>query len=533
MLRTAQRRPTRNRISQTRSIPAPVGGWNVRDSIADMADQDAVTLNNMFCKPDTVMNRMGSPTHVTGITATVETLATYQTQAGASKMFASSGVSPNVAIYDTTTAGAVGAAVVTGQHSPRWQWIDFATPGGQFLCMVNGVDSPELYDGAAWTAITGVSVPAITGVTTSTFIHVNAFKERLFFVEANSMSAWYLPVQSIGGAASELDFSSFCTRGGYLMAMYTWTFDSGNGMDDNAVFITSEGEVLVYRGTDPASVATWGLVGIYVIGRPIGRRCGTQYGKDLLVITQDGVVPLSQALITSLITNKEAVTDKIQSAMSEAVTNYGSLFGWQLTVFPQENMLIVNVPIGINLAYQFVMNTITGSWVSWSALNASCWVEMNGSIYFGGLGTVWRGWSGTYDAINTAGAPTVYATSNINFEAQQAFSYLGIHSRKAMKLCRPVMAVDSSSIALLAGINVDYDTTAPTGVITVAPSTAGIYDVSLYEQAVYGGGFAILKDWQLASGLGYAISMHIVGASQSAQFRWASTDYLFMTTWGL
>ena len=532
-LRQAQTRVNRGRTSQTRSIPAPVGGWNVRDSIADMDDKDAVILNNMFCLPDTVINRKGSLQWVTGITGTVETIASYQKQDGTSKLFASSGTSPNVAIYDVTSSGAVGAAVVSGKSSDKWQYLNFSTPGGQYLYMVNGVDSPMLYDGAAWTAITGVSVPAITGVTTSTFIHINTFKQRLFFIEANSMSAWYLPVQSIGGAASELDFSSFCKRGGYLMAMFTWTFDAGYGMDDHAVFVTSEGEVLVYRGTDPASVATWGLVGIYTIGRPIGRRCGKTMGKDILIICQDGVFPLSQAIVTSLVTNKAAITDKIQAAASEAVTNYGSNFGWEILIFPLEDMVILNIPIGTNLSSQYVMNAITGAWSSWTNLNASCWVEQNGAIYFGGLGTVWKAWIGTSDAINTSAAPGTYATSNIEFEALQAFSYLGIHSLKAMKLCRPVVAVDSPSIGLLAGVNVDYDTSAPTGVFSVSSVSAGVYDTSLYDQAVYGGSFTINKDWLNASGLGYAIAMHIVGSSQTGSFRWASTDYIFQTASGI
>lgn len=532
-LRQAQTRVNRGRTSQTRSIPAPVGGWNVRDSIADMDDKDAVILNNMFCLPDTVINRKGSFQWVTGITGTVETIASYQTQSGTSQLFASSGTTPNVAIYDVTSAGAVGAAVVTGKSSDRWQWLNFSTPGGVYLYMCNGVDSPMLYDGAAWTAITGVSVPAITGVTTSTFVGVNTFKQRLFFIENNSMSAWYLPVQSIGGAASELDFSSFCKKGGYLMAMFTWTFDAGYGMDDHAVFITSEGEVLVYRGTDPASVATWGLVGIYTIGKPIGRRCGKQMGKDILILCQGGVFPLSQAIVSSLVTNNAAITDKIQSAIGEATTNYGSSFGWEIVIFPQEDMVILNIPTGTNMASQYVMNTTTGSWSSWSNLNASCWVEQNGTIYFGGLGTVWKAWTGSYDAVNTSAAPTVYSTSNIEFEGLQAFSRLGTSALKAMKLCRPVVAVDAPSIGLLAGINVDFDTTAPTGTFSVDASTSGVYDSSLYESAVYGGSLAINKNWLNASGLGYAIAMHIVGASQTGNFRWASTDYIFQTAAGI
>lgn len=54
------------------------------------------------------------------------------------------------------------------------------------------------------------------------------------------------------------------------MAAETWTLDSGEGLDDYLVVTTSEGQVGVFRGTDPTSVATWGLVGVWNLGEPIG-----------------------------------------------------------------------------------------------------------------------------------------------------------------------------------------------------------------------------------------------------------------------
>ncbi|MGK3945817.1 hypothetical protein ABK046_46665, partial [Streptomyces caeruleatus] len=89
-----------------------------------------------------------------------------------------------------------------------------------------------------WTAITGVSTPAITGVTTSTLAHVTLFKNRLFFVQNNSMNVWYLPVNSIGGTASMLDLGSVFRRGGRVEACYTWTLDAGDGSDDHFVVIS-------------------------------------------------------------------------------------------------------------------------------------------------------------------------------------------------------------------------------------------------------------------------------------------------------
>jgi hypothetical protein len=290
-MRQAQARLSRQRAASMKHIPAPVGGLNVRDSIADMPPEDAVIATNVFCLPDKVMLRKGHTAHATGMTTQIQGIFDYNAYTG-STLFAATATD----IYNVTAAGAVGAAVVAGQTSGKWQHLNFATAGAQYLYLVNGVDSAQLWDGATWQAVTGVSAPiAITGVVTSTLIHINAHAQRLFFIQVNTLGFWYLPVDVAGGAAVFFSFRSLCVKGGYVMAMYSWTLDAGYGLEDHAVFITSEGEVLIYRGINPGAAADWVLVGIFAIGRPIGRRCGIQFGSDLLIICEDGLVQLSKA----------------------------------------------------------------------------------------------------------------------------------------------------------------------------------------------------------------------------------------------
>lgn len=44
--------------------------------------------------------------------------------------------------------------------------------------------------------------------------YVWVYKNRLFFVEKDSLNAWYLPVDSIGGAAEKFPLGGVFTRGG-------------------------------------------------------------------------------------------------------------------------------------------------------------------------------------------------------------------------------------------------------------------------------------------------------------------------------
>jgi hypothetical protein len=50
------------------------------------------------------------------------------------------------------------------------------------------------------------------------------------------------------------------------MAMADWSIDAGIGIDDYAAFISDQGEVALYKGSDPTSATTWALVGTFWVG---------------------------------------------------------------------------------------------------------------------------------------------------------------------------------------------------------------------------------------------------------------------------
>jgi len=593
-MRAAQRRQTRSQTARTLSVSAPVGGINAREPISQQKPQDALTLDNFFCTPYDVMLRHGYASWATGISGTVDTIAAYSPPTGSSKLFASAGTS----IYDVTNAGTVGAAVISGNATGSWQYVNFGTAGGNYMVMTNGSDLPLVYNGSGWDnlfpalledpsgfPITGASITSVgttatvtttaahnlktgmsvviagftpsgyngtyivtvtgpstftytlsgalgvvtvvgtvtplidfgvIGVDPTTLIGVTVFKSRLFYVQKDTLSAWYMPTLSIGGTASQLDFSSIFSLGGYLMAIGTWSLDAGYGMDDYCVFITSKGEVAVYRGTDPASDSTWALVGIYIIGSPIGRRCFTKFAGDLLVICKDGLAPLSKALMSSRVSTKSNLTDKIQHIVSEYTTLYSGNSGWETTIFPPENMLLLNVPIGSGKAYQLVMNTISGSWSRFVGWNASCMELYEDNLYFGGNGAVYRAWYGYTDD----GAA-------IYFDAQQSFSTFGVRTQqKKVEMVRPIVSLDGPCNVLV-GVNTDYDISTTPQTPTFTASTNAIWDSSVWDGATtWGGDLQTQTDWQTCFGVGFAVAAHIQGASLGTRLHWASTDYL-------
>lgn len=508
MLLAPQRskRPQRQQISRTASLPAPVGGWNARDALPEMDAKDAVILDNFFCTPTDVELRSGYSDHVTGITGTVETLMSYNPITGSNKLFGAAGTK----IYDVTSAGAVGAAVQSGLTNARWQHVNFNATGTEVLYIVNGADQERWWDGSSWNNAT------LTGITAGDAIGINVHQQRIWFVLKNTLKAAYLPTKALQGTVSIFDLGQIFVRGGYLMAAATWTLDAGYGLEDMLAFITSEGEVAVYRGTDPSSIQTWQLVGRFYVGAPIGRRCFEKMGGDMLLICKDGLMPFAKALMSSRVSTKIALTDKIQSAISSYTSLYASNFGWEVQIFPQENALLLNVPIGSGLAYQAVMNTISGAWSRFIGWNAACFELFNDLLYFGTSTKVCRAWNTNADN-----------TSNINGEALQAFHSFGSGTQqKFFKMVRPILTTNGNP-QLLIGLNADFDQSPPFGSPTFTPTTAGAWGSAVWGSSLWGSSGALKRDWQTTNVLGYWAAMHIKTASKGVSLAWASTDYLY------
>ena len=506
--------------AKVQSLPAPLGGWNARDSFANMDPADAITLVNMFPTVSNLTLRGGYTKYATGLDGKVQTLMVYN-NGNNSKMFAATSTGK---IYDVSTAGAVGGPVVTGQTNGIWEYINITTGGGSYLMCVNGTDKPLLYDGTNWTPLDGSSTPAITGVTTTKLCNITLFKNRIWFIEQYTLKAWYLPTSSIGGAAQYTDMSAVCRFGGHLVDLDTWTIDAGYGVDDNLAFITSTGETIVYRGTDPASAATWALIGVWKLGSPIGTRAMLKWAGDLLILTYDGLMPMAASLQSSRLDPRVALSDKIQGAITAASTQYGgnhASVGWQVVYTAKYNAVWINIPVSDGQQEQYVMNTITKSWCQFTGWASYCWEIYNDDPYFGSDGYVGKAWNDTYtDDVN-----------NIVTQTIQAFNYFGERGvKKYFTRAHPAI-FSNGTPTINVGMNVDFDTSDTTAALTFTGTQYGVWDVGLWDTAIWGADLVIQNIWLGITGIGYCGGIQMKTASSGLQIQWASTDVVYQTGW--
>ncbi len=496
------------------SIPPPLGGWNSRDGLAEMPPTHAVALDNWMPKTAFVEIRGGYTSHATGMTGTGQTLAPYNKLDGTSQLFCTTATG----VFNVTSAGAVGASLAARTNGKHQQAM-FGDGTDNWLILVNGVDKPLYYNGTTWTAVDNLSSPALTGLTSTEIIGVNVFKGRLFFIQKNSLSFWYLAAGAAGGALTEFDLSAECKRGGYLVAMGTQSRDGGSGQDDAAVFLTSEGEVIVYEGTNPSSASAWSKVGSFYVGRPLGRRSVTQFGGDLVIVTENGTYPLSAALLESSIDYKAALSFNIETAFTTAARSYGANFGWEATIFPAQSAMIVNIPIAEGSEHeQYVMNTITKAWCRFTDWNAETFTVVNGTLYFASGTTVVKAWTGMSDG-----------GANIEAYGKQAFNYFGTKGAvKKVKLFRPTLIANGSSLTFSADVDVDF---ADSELPAPAPYTAAagaVWDVSLWDVGQWAAGLEVIKQWKTTGAWdGYCVAGKLKVVTNSLTIQWTASDFAY------
>lgn len=302
------------------------------------------------------------------------------------------------------------------------------------------------------------------------------------------------------------------------MAMATWTVDAGDGVDDRAVFITSEGEVLVYEGTNPGSAASWAKTGSYFVGKPLGRRCFCQYGGDIVILTENGAFPLSAALQSANIDYKLALSFKIEREFTSAARSYGGTFGWKATVYPAQSALLVNIPVAEGGEHvQYVMNTQTKAWCRFLEWDAEDLIVFDKQLYFSTSNKVVKAWYGTADG-----------SSDVVAYGKCAFNYFGQKGlQKRIVLFRPVLSVNGT-LSYLTDIDVDFGDTELVGTATYTPPGAGVWGSGLWGTALWGAGTTIVQSWTSpAENVGRAFSGKLKVANDSLTVRWMACDYVY------
>ena len=434
------------------TLPPPRSGLNIAGAIDSMDPSYALELVNVFPSAKSPIVRSGYTILTdTGTTAQIFRMASLVLGTGAGKLVASS----NHKLYEVSSGTASDITGATTPTADAWNTETF----GYKLYLCNGADTVQVYDG------TSVIDSTFSGVTLANLINVAAYNERLYFIEKNTLKFWYGNAQATGGSAlTGYDLKFAFKNGGYLLFAGSWTNQLAQTSADLFFACSSEGEILFYNGSYPGDTA-WAKVARFVIGKPLSYRSFIRVNNDIWVITEQGIVPISELFSPTPENALETVGVTINALISQyaAVIGFSSL--WHGIHWPQGRRTFINIPTSGNSSFLMVYGQDAKGWTTYQLYSSGDGIELsllNETPYYGSSnGKVYTAETG----YNDNGQATAF-NGRMAFYKYDENAAKG--SFKAFKDIRPLMRT-KRGLTLKLGLDTNYQRL--TNLDTIATST--------------------------------------------------------------
>lgn len=411
------------------------------------------------------------------------------------------------ALTSPFTVGATLTGATSGATAPIIRVTTVGTTGTLLIGTVTGgpFQNNEIISGGGGSATADGTTTqlfvGITGVETSSLDYVWSYKNRLFFIEKDSMNAWYVPIDQIGGAMTKFPMGGVFPLGGSLLFGASWSLDSSGdgGLSEQCIFVTTEGEVAVYQGDNPSTAATWSKVGTYRIGKPLGPKAWIRAGGDLVIATDIGFVPLSQAIQRDYAAlSPSAVSFPIETAWNDAVS-LRRAEDWHCVVWPERQMVVVSLPtINEQTPAMYVANARTGAWGNFTGWSGTCLEVFGGRMFFGSEeGKIIEAYVTGLDQGST-------------YTACYVPLFVDFGNSGALKIADIARLVTRSAQQINPQLSVmeDYVIDLPP-----SPSAAGVESGSVWDAGIWGESTwgqetqkIIRQDWTSVGGSGYSLA---------------------------
>ena len=425
------------------------------------------------------------------------------------------------------TSGAVGTVI---------EIIESSTPGEGAL-IVSILDENVLFENdealsgdqggsadaasdAAFLAA-GVTFPAgFEAMTTADFSYVFVYKQRLFFIQKESLDAWYLPVDQVGGEVERLPLGGVFEKGGSLVFGATWSNDSGNagGLSEQCIFVTDQGEVAVFQGLSPDSAATWSKVGVYQVGIPLGPQAWIRDGGDLIIATSIGYVRMTEAIRREAAAlGPFSVSYPIETEWNRAVELRSD--PWHCAIWAAKQMAVVSPPTQNNEPpAMFLANIRTGAWCRRTGWGGTCLLVFNERLFFGTE-------NGEVVEANVTGTDDGEAYTG---SCVPLFEYLDAPaSLKVSEMIMP-MGMSPVNVRVQATMLADFNQTLPSQPPASPVSGGSEWGNANWNEFTWGDGRGLKprRQWGAATGYGYYLAPCIQVTSGSV----VPLDYELIST---
>ena len=518
-------------------LAAPLGGVNTLMGASAMATNDCISLYNLVPGDYGLRSRDGYTIWQRGMnTKEVRTLMSFGGATEADdRVFAVT----QEGIWDVTVSGAAPVHVVTftptagNLDKAGWgSFTNFVTLNeANILIYCDETEGTYFYTGSTHVWVKGTtgnganqiesSLPA-NPLSIDNLVSVVGWKNRLWYIERNTGTAWYTGVGAYSGKVTPFQFGNKFLLGGTLLNLWNWTVDGGWGIDDYLVGMSSKGDIVIYQGTDPTAAtdgltAGFNMKGVWNVGQPPrGRRQATAQGGDLLFLTQKGVVPLSQLLQGQAVTENIFSSKKISSVINADMAATINEYGWEMALHPRRNLLLVSTPSEYGrFPGQYCMFLPTNAWGYYREVPARTWCQWRGRSLFGTVDG--RVCEHVGDMDNFDPSAPLTGEIAITWTVLTGFTDFGSPGLlKRGQYIRPMFLANAQIPTYLAELRYNFDTSQITQSPVVNRTTVPLWDVARWETAKWAGGVIPEQRFVGARGMGQYVAVALKGASLSA-----------------
>ncbi len=384
----------------TSIIPPPVLGWNTKDPLVNMDSKYAVDTLNYFSSGGSVELRKGYTVYARLIDGGTPQLSLFclNLQNGTTKILCCSVTGRT---YDITAGGVGGTDLSNGStrnvYSGIGTYINYKNR--IYIKDCNAVNNVWYWDGAAASLLPAAFVGP--GGDDKLLVNPQTYKNRMYFC-GTDLSCWFSDVDAVTGALHQYDFQSVFKLGGKLLFV-GGTTRVGQINQQYFVAISSLGEILLYQGDSPLS-ATWSLIGTFNMPTPVGYRSFFYWGKDLVIITYQGLILLSDVLAGGdIVFLSDKINDQFVAAFAPIVPFSSDALLIMGIFAPLQNMIIITMgAIGETSTFvHFVMSTITRGWWKFSGIDGYHFANTpTATLCCGQFGSAYTCFNGYTDFLN-------------------------------------------------------------------------------------------------------------------------------------
>lgn len=509
-------------VTNIKNIPAPIGGMDNRIPLSSNNEKICTYTFNLIPSSFGMKIRSGYREWQVGLNngsgSGLGTIIPFEGNSEGAfddKLFAAT----NEGIWDVSIVGDTPVLKVAFDNT------SIEAGFGTYAHYIDGSDDEFLYyadsvnglfqyiqDTDTWEVPTGIS-----GIDISLINFVVVHKLRMWFSVQNSTIASYLPVESnSGNIEGTFNFGAKFKHGGGLVGLFNWTVDGGDGVDDFLIGISSAGDVLPYKGSDP-SQSDWGLVGTYFVGSMAkGSRCASQYGGNVILLSTYGITQMSDLLrgVDPRLPNEDSIGSKIAEFIRTDMVQYRNEDGWDIKYLATEGIIIIVTPKRLDGTYlQYVYQGDISGWGLWRGLAITTIDVWEDKVYFGTEDGRVMAMDVSKDGILLDPPPNTINGQNIQFSmltSYQDYGTPGIFKRG--KIIRPNF-ISRSDVAFNVQFRYDYDVS-ELELSAISPDKPfSQWDVSKWDAAIWSDNSLSLFGRTVgASGVGRYMAIAIRGS---------------------